>query len=67
MIEIRKTSITLDEQELIELERIVTDLDEEAALNFVKRCVYGKIEHTQKGRLKSHLDGNSNPVDKFIK
>ena len=64
-LEIRKTSITLDEMDLIELERIITDLDEKEALQYLKRAIYNRIEQTQRGKLKSHLNGNTNPVDKF--
>ena len=65
MIEIRKTSITLDETELIELERIITDLDEKEALRYLKKAIYGRIDRAQQGRLKSHQDGNINPINQF--
>jgi len=64
-LEIRKTSITLDEMDLLELERIITDLDEKEALQYLRKVIYSWIEQTQRGKLKSHLDGNTNPVDKF--
>lgn len=34
MLEIRKTAVSLDERDLLELERIVTDGDEKEALRF---------------------------------
>ncbi len=37
MLEIRRTAIALDEQELLELERIVTDCEEREALIFLKK------------------------------
>lgn len=66
MLEIRKTAISLDERDLVELERIITDSDEKEALRFVKKSIYDRISHAQQGRLKSHLDG-TNQVEGFIK
>ena len=65
MLEIRKTAVSFNEQDLMELERIVTDSDEKEALRFVKRAVYDRILHSQQGRLKSHLDA-ANPMEGFI-
>ena len=67
MLEIRKAAIALDEAEVLELERIVTDNDEKGALSFLKKEVYGKIIHSQQSRLKSHLDTGANPVEGFNK
>jgi len=67
MLEIRRIAIALDEKELLELERIITDGDEKEALRFLKKVVYGKVERSQQGRLKSHLDTGVNPVEGFIK
>ena len=66
MLEIRKTVVSFDERDLMELERIITDSDEKEALRFIKKSVYDRISHAQQGRLKSHLDG-TNPVEGFIK
>lgn len=66
MLEIRKTAVSFDERDLMELERIVTDSDEKEALRFIKKSVYDRISHAQQGRLKSHLD-STNPVEGFIK
>jgi len=65
MLEIRKTAVSFDEQELMKLERIVTDGDEKEAIRFIKRSIYDKILHSQQGKLKSHLDA-ANPVEGFI-
>ena len=65
MLEIKKSTISLDEEDVMELERIVTDGDEKEALRFVKRAVYDRILHSQQGKLKSHLDA-ANPVEGFI-
>jgi hypothetical protein len=65
MLEIRKTAISFDEQDLIELERIIIDGDKEEALKFLTRSIYNRILHSQQGRLKSHLD-TANPVEGFV-
>lgn len=65
MLEIRKAAIALDEQELMQLERIITDREEKEALAFLKKSVYDKVLHSQQGRLKSHLDSGGDPVQKF--
>ncbi len=67
MLEIKKTAIALGEQELLELERIVTDGEEKEALAFLKKFVYDRIAHAQQGRLKSHLDTGGDPVERFKK
>ncbi|HUU65605.1 MAG TPA: hypothetical protein VMW37_05815 [Dehalococcoidales bacterium] len=48
MLEIRKTAIALDEQGLLELERVITDRDEKGALSFLKRAVDDKIARSQR-------------------
>ena len=65
MLEIRKTAIAFNENDLLELERIVIDGDEKGALSFLKRAVYNKITRSQQEKLKSHLDINGDPVEKF--
>ncbi len=65
MLEIRKTAIALEENELVELERIIIDDNTEDALKFLKKSVYERILHSQQGKLKSHLDSESNPPEKF--
>jgi len=65
MLEIRKTAVSFDEQDLMELETIITDNDEKEALSFLKKSIYDRILHAQQGRLKSHLDA-ANPVEGFI-
>ena len=67
MLEIRKTAVSFDEGDLMELERIVTDGGEKEALRFIKKAIYERILHSQQGRLKSHLDTGANPVEGFIK
>ncbi len=67
MLEIRKTAVSLDERDLIELERIIIDTDEKEALKFLKKSVYERIIHSQQGRLKLHLDTSGNPIEAFRK
>ncbi|MGB2814769.1 MAG: hypothetical protein WBC50_03355 [Dehalococcoidales bacterium] len=67
MLEIRRTAIAFDEEELLELERVITDRDEKEALSFLKKAVYDKISRSQQGKLKSHLDTDTSPVEGFIK
>jgi len=65
VLEIKKTAISLEEMDLIELERIILDSDKEEALRYLKKNVYDRVLHSQQGKLKSHLDGESNPPDNF--
>ena len=65
MLEIRKSAVSFDESDMMEIERIVTDGDEKEALRFIKNAVYNRILHSQQGKLKSHLDA-ANPVDGFV-
>ena len=65
MLEIRKSAVSFDEQDIMEIERIVTDGDEKEAFRFVKKTIYDRILHSQQGKLKSHLDA-ANPVEGFI-
>ncbi len=65
MLEIKKTAIALEEIELIELERIILDNDKGEAWQFLNKSIYGKILHSQQGKLKSHLEGENNPSLRF--
>ncbi len=65
MLEIRKATISFEEQDVMELERIITDTDEKEALRFLKKSIYDRILYSQQGRLKSHLDA-ANPLEGFI-
>ncbi|MBE0415369.1 MAG: hypothetical protein IBX36_02345 [Dehalococcoidia bacterium] len=68
MLEARKTAVALEEEELVELQRIIIDRDEKEALRFLKKSVYDKVAKSQRGRLKSHLDTRGeSPVDIFKK
>jgi hypothetical protein len=63
MLEIKKTAIAFDEQELLKLERIIIDRDQTEALKFFRRTVYNKIEKAQKNILRCHLDISGDPID----
>jgi len=67
VLEIRRTAIALDEEELLELERVITDRNEKEAFKFLKKAVYDKITRSQQGKLKCHLDTGVNSVEGFIK
>lgn len=66
MLESRKTAVVIEEEELVELQRIIIDRDEKEALKFLKKVVFDKVLRSQKGRLRSHLDtGGESPVERF--
>jgi hypothetical protein len=65
VLEIRKTALSLEEDEMVELQKIIIDDDQEEALRFLKKSVFEKILHYQQGKLKSHLDSDTNPVERF--
>ena len=65
MIEIRRTAIAFDEEELIELEQIITDQDTSEALVFLRKSVYNKIARSQQAKLQSHLYSGGDPVKGF--
>jgi len=56
MLQIKKTTVTLDEQEMMALEQIIVDRDEKEALKFLKKAIYDKIARSQRGKLKTDLD-----------
>ena len=51
-----KEAIAFDANELLEMEMILVDEDAQAALEFLKRAVWKKIQLARQGRLKCHLD-----------
>jgi hypothetical protein len=67
MLEIKKQSLILEPEEVMELERIITDEDHEGAYTFLKKNIYKKLLLSQETRLKSHLNGHSDPVTTFSK
>ena len=65
MLEIKPSAVSLSSEEMMELERIITDGDREEAFQFLKKSVYNKIAKSQSNRLTCHLDGGGDPVSKF--
>jgi hypothetical protein len=65
MLEITRKTVTLEPQEVMEIERIVTDEDQEEAFMFLKKKVYQRLITSQENRLKSHLDGCQDPASTF--
>ncbi len=55
MLQIRKAAVTLDEQEMIELEQIIVDRDEKEALRFLRHAIYNKLVQAQRGKLQPEL------------
>jgi hypothetical protein len=56
MLQIKKTTVPLDEEEMMALEQIMVDRDEKEALKFLKKAIYDKIARSQRGKLKTDLD-----------
>jgi len=50
MLESRKTAVALNEEELVELQRILIDGDEKEAFSFLKKSVYDKVMRIQQGK-----------------
>jgi len=65
MLEITRKALTLAPQEVMEMERIVTDEDREEAFIFLKKKIYQTLLNSQENRLKSHLDGCQDPALTF--
>jgi hypothetical protein len=67
MLRIEKKALTLEPQDVMELERIMTDEDREGAYQFVKKNIYRRLTGSEEDRLKSHLDGCGDPAGSFAK
>ena len=67
MLEITKKTLSLEPEEVMELERIMLDEDREEAYLFLKDHIYKRFISSQENRLKSHLDGCSDPAGSFSK
>ncbi len=46
-----KSVITLAEEDLAELEQIILDRDDKAALEYLKRVVWERVQRARRGRL----------------
>ena len=55
VVEPIKTAIALDEEELLELARIMIGQDEKEPLEFLKKSVYDKVARIQQGKGESHV------------
>ena len=51
-----KVSVVLDEQEQRELQMILTDRDDVAALRFLKEVVWAQVQAVRRKELRSHLE-----------
>jgi len=65
MLEIKKQAVSLEAEEIMELERIITDHDTESAYIFLKKFIYNRLSTSQQSKLKCHLDGESDPASGF--
>jgi len=65
MLEAKREAVALEPQEVVEMEQIVTDEDRDGAYRFLKERVYKRVLSAQHNRLKSHLDGASDPAGSF--
>ena len=54
MLAITKRTISLEPEEVLELERIITDEDAAGAYGFFKKNIYRKLISSQENRLKSY-------------
>lgn len=68
----RKWGISIDENERMELERIVLDEDAPSALDFVRGVIYSKVRESEKPGSCFHdvakpVDGLGRPVDRHKK
>jgi hypothetical protein len=50
ILELKKTAITFDESDILELEKIIIDSDEKKAFQFLKKSIYDKVLHAQQSR-----------------
>lgn len=51
-----KVSVVLDEQEQQELQMILTDRDDVAALRFLKEVLWAQVQAVRRKELRSHLE-----------
>lgn len=55
MLQIKKSTVSFEEEEVLELEQVITDRDEKEALRFLRKSVYNKIARSQRGKLQPDL------------
>lgn len=54
-----KVSVTLDEQQQVELKVLLADGDGEAALRFLKEVIWSQVQAVHRKELRSHLERGS--------
>jgi hypothetical protein len=52
----QKVNVVLDEKQQIELQMIMADKDEEAALLFLKDVIWEQVQASSRKALRGHLD-----------
>lgn len=52
----QKVNVVLDEQQQIELKMILVDLDEKAALLFLKEVIWEQIQASSRKALRGHIE-----------
>ena len=52
----QKVSVVLDEQQQTELQMILADKDEEAALLFLKDVIWEQVQASRRKALRGHLE-----------
>ncbi|MDI6857181.1 MAG: hypothetical protein QME71_02575 [Dehalococcoidia bacterium] len=65
MLEAKREGLAFEPEDVVELKQIVADADEKAAFAFLRDRIYKRILSAQGARLKSHLDGTSDPAGSF--
>jgi len=48
MLEIKREIVSLEPEDVMELERIITDQDQESAYQFLKKRIYQRLEISQR-------------------
>ncbi len=59
--------LCLEEQHLVEIQRLLLDEDEEGALNFLASVVWPKIETTMREGLRKEMDIGKGPDQFWMK
>lgn len=62
-LKIKRTAVSFEPDEVMEIERIMMDADEKGALEFLRKGVYAKMVASQKAGLHSHDVNPAKPFD----
>ncbi len=60
----QRVMLCLEEEQLIEMQRVMMDEDEQGALNFLTSVVWPKLEATMRGDMQKEID-NGRGVEQF--